>query len=73
MNKFIYIHKALLLPTSMNPANCAFARRMLALAFPLQNIKKYKRTLTLEEHFIIILPLLLKLKQVSIRSGFSNN
>jgi len=26
---FIYIHKALLLPTSMNPVNCAYS--MLAL------------------------------------------
>jgi len=27
---FIYIHKALLLPNSMNTVNCAFARSMLA-------------------------------------------
>jgi len=33
---FIYLHKALLLPTSMNPVNCTFARRMLALPSPLQ-------------------------------------
>jgi len=34
---FIYMHKALLLPTSMNPVNCAFARSMLALLSSLQN------------------------------------
>jgi len=37
MNMFIYIHKTLLLPTSINPVNCAFARSMLALPSPLQN------------------------------------
>jgi len=34
---FIYIHKALLLPTSVNPVYCAFARSMLAVPSPLQN------------------------------------
>jgi len=31
------MHKALLLPTSMNRVNCAFAHSMLALLSPLQN------------------------------------
>jgi len=29
---FIYIHKALLLPSSMNPVNCEFARSMHAFS-----------------------------------------
>jgi len=32
---FIYIHKALLLPTRMNPVNCAYS--MLEMPSPLQN------------------------------------
>jgi len=33
----IYMYKAFLLPTSMNPLNCAFVASMLALPSPLQN------------------------------------
>jgi len=41
---FIYIYKALLLPTIMNPVNCAFAYSiLLALPSPLQNPLKYRR------------------------------
>jgi len=43
INMLIYIHKALLLPTSMNPV-------ILALPSPLLNpLKSYKRTLTFEQ------------------------
>jgi len=37
IHKYVRVHKAMLLPTSMNPVNCSFARSVLALPSPLQN------------------------------------
>jgi len=47
---FIYIiHEALLLPTSMKPVKCAFARSMLALPSSSQNPLKITGDRTLEQ------------------------